>query len=135
MENKITIYGYARVSTKKQCASLEEQITQLKKYGCNQVFAEAISGADKKRPQLTKLLSTIKTGDQLVVTVIDRLGWSLRDLIDIITHLKDQGITLAPNYKSFCNKTAQVELNLNGPGERWILKNSPFDFALCVEPR
>ena len=93
MENKTTIYGYARVSTKKQCASLEEQITQLKKYGCNQVFAEAVSGADKRRPQLTKLLATMKNGDQLVVTAIDRLGRSLRDLIDIITQLKEQGIT------------------------------------------
>ena len=93
MTNQITIYGYARVSTKKQRASLDEQIIQLKKYSCNQVFAEAVSGADKKRPQLTKLSVTMKSRDQLVVTAIDRLGRSLRNLIDIITQLKEQGIT------------------------------------------
>jgi DNA invertase Pin-like site-specific DNA recombinase len=47
-------YGYARVSTKKQSASLDDQILKLKKSGCDDVFSESISGASAKRPKLRR---------------------------------------------------------------------------------
>lgn len=84
--------GYARVSTKHQCNSLDEQIAQLKKAGCDDVYSEVISGANGKRKELTKLLSKIKPGDTLVITSIDRLGRSLKDLISIIHDLKEKSI-------------------------------------------
>lgn len=84
--------GYARVSTKHQRESLDQQIALLKKAGCAEIFSEIISGANAKRPELTKLLNNIKSGNTLVITSIDRLGRSLKDLIDIITHLKDRTI-------------------------------------------
>ena len=97
-------YGYARVSTKKQCSSLDDQILKLKKSGCDEVFSESISGASAKRPKLTALLETAKSGDAIVVTAIDRLGRSLKDLIDIITLLKNKGV-------SFISLKEQMDTN------------------------
>ncbi len=97
-------YGYARVSTKKQCSSLDDQILKLKKSGCDEVFSESISGASAKRPKLTALLETAKSGDAIVVTAIDRLGRSLKDLIDIITLLKNKGV-------SFVSLKEQMDTN------------------------
>lgn len=84
--------GYARVSTKHQRESLDQQIALLKEAGCKEVYSEIISGVSSKRPELTKLLSKIQTGDTLVITVVDRLGRSLKDLIGIISDLKERSI-------------------------------------------
>jgi DNA invertase Pin-like site-specific DNA recombinase len=74
--------GYARVSTVGQ--SLEAQIQQLTDHGCDSIFQEKISGAKVDRPQLTKLLPTLKAGDTLVVTRLDRLARSTFDLLNIL---------------------------------------------------
>lgn len=84
--------GYARVSTKHQRESLDQQIDLLRQAGCKEVYSEIISGASSKRPELTKLLSEIQTGDTLVITAVDRLGRSLKDLIGIISDLKERSI-------------------------------------------
>lgn len=85
--------GYARVSTKHQRESLDHQIALLKKAGCTEIFSEIISGANAKRPELTKLLGQINLGNTLVITSIDRLGRSLIDLIHIISNLKEKAVT------------------------------------------
>jgi len=64
--------GYARVSTKHQRESLDQQITLLKKEGCEEVYSEIISGTNAKRPELTKLLTHIKSGDMLIIASVDR---------------------------------------------------------------
>ena len=51
--------GYARVSTKKQCESLDTQISKLKKSGCKDVYSEVVSGASAKRPELTYQIKSI----------------------------------------------------------------------------
>jgi DNA invertase Pin-like site-specific DNA recombinase len=84
--------GYARVSTKQQCESLDQQIALLKKAGCKEVYSEVISGANSKRKELTKLLNQIQAGDILVISSIDRLGRSLKDLISIINTLQDKAV-------------------------------------------
>lgn len=84
--------GYARVSTKHQRESLDQQIVILRTAGCTEIFSEIMSGANAKRPELTKLLEHIKSGNTLVITSIDRLGRSLKDLIDIIANLKNRSI-------------------------------------------
>ena len=84
--------GYARVSTKSQCESLDQQIKLLKKSGCNEVYSEVISGASAKRPELTKVLKILKLDDTLIITSIDRLGRSLKDLISIVGHLQEQSV-------------------------------------------
>ena len=79
------IYGYARVSTDDQ--SLEVQKKQLDEFGCIKVFSEKKSGKNTDREELNKALNTCSNGDTLVVTKLDRLGRSLKDLITIIDSL------------------------------------------------
>ena len=85
--------GYARVSTKHQRESLDGQIALLKKAGCKEIYSEIISGGSAKRPELTKLLAQVQSGNTLVITSVDRLGRSLKDLINIISKLKEDKIS------------------------------------------
>ncbi|MCP4185648.1 MAG: recombinase family protein [Hyphomicrobiales bacterium] len=73
--------GYARVSTSGQ--TLDAQLEQLKAHGCDQVFRETMSGARSDRPELKKALAVLSNDDVLVVTRLDRLARSTRDLLDI----------------------------------------------------
>jgi DNA invertase Pin-like site-specific DNA recombinase len=78
--------GYARVSTEDQLLDL--QLNALRVEGCKRIFKEKITGASSKRPALQAALKTLRKGDVLVVWKLDRLGRSLRDLIDIVWNLK-----------------------------------------------
>ncbi len=84
--------GYARVSTKHQRESLDQQIALLKTAGCKEVYSEIISGSSSKRPELSRLLSRLQTGDTLIIVSVDRLGRSLKDLIGIINDLKERSV-------------------------------------------
>jgi len=79
---EMTCYGYARVSTDGQ--SLAAQDAQLHAAGCVKVYAEKISGARSNRPELAKVLKRLDLGDVLVVTRLDRLARSTRDLLNIL---------------------------------------------------
>jgi DNA invertase Pin-like site-specific DNA recombinase len=70
----MTVYGYARVSTKDQ--HLTGQVAELEAAGCAKVFREKVSGAKSDRPELIKVLGRLDTGDLLVVTRLDRLARS-----------------------------------------------------------
>ena len=83
------IYGYARVSTEGQ--SPEAQIEELKDAGCSEVFAETASGAKSDRRMLRKLISLLECGDVVVVTRLDRLARSTRDLLNILADVGDHG--------------------------------------------
>jgi DNA invertase Pin-like site-specific DNA recombinase len=85
----MTIYGYARVSTDGQ--SLASQDAQLHAAGCAKVFAEKVSGAKTDRAQLGKLLKTLDHGDVLIVTRLDRLARSTRDLLNILDTIAKAG--------------------------------------------
>ncbi|PSR56710.1 resolvase [Adhaeribacter arboris] len=82
--------GYARVSTQDQ--KLELQLDALTNQGCELVFQEKKSGKNKERPELEKLLSQLRSGDTVVVWKLDRLGRSLRDLIDLVAEFQKRGI-------------------------------------------
>jgi Enterobacteriaceae phage serine recombinase len=85
--------GYARTSTDDQTTAL--QLAALKKAGCTKVFEDkGISGTIKKRPALTRCLAALKSGDTLTVWKLDRLGRSLRDLIDHLDDLRGRGVRL-----------------------------------------
>ena len=84
------LIGYARVSTHDQTLNL--QLDSLKNAGCEQIFTDQISGTKAERPGLQEAFSHLRAGDTLVVWRLDRLGRSLRHLIDTITHLQEQGI-------------------------------------------
>jgi DNA invertase Pin-like site-specific DNA recombinase len=89
MEGEMTTYGYARVSTNGQ--DLSAQDAGLMAAGCAKVFKEKASGAKSDRPELAKAISRLEEGDVLVVTRLDRLARSTRDLLNVIAAIADRG--------------------------------------------
>jgi DNA invertase Pin-like site-specific DNA recombinase len=86
------IYGYARISTKDQ--SLAAQTAELTAAGCDKVYAEQISGAAiDGRKKLKTALSRLEPGDVLMVTRLDRLARSTRDLLNILDEVGKAGAT------------------------------------------
>ena len=85
----MTIYGYARVSTDGQ--TLAAQDAQLHAAGCAKVYSEKVSGAQTDRAELAKLLKRLDEGDVLVVTRLDRLARSTRDLLNILDTVAKAG--------------------------------------------
>src|SRR5947209_20585841 len=84
------LIGYARVSTQDQ--TLNFQRDALEKMGCTKIFTDTISGAKPERPGLAEALEYVRPGDSLVVWKLDRLGRSLKHLIETITALNNQKI-------------------------------------------
>lgn len=84
------LIGYARVSTQDQ--NLDLQIEALTKAGCKKVFDDKISGSRAERPGLTKTLEMLRDGDTLVVWKLDRLGRSVKNLVDLVGELHKQGV-------------------------------------------
>ena len=82
--------GYARVSTQDQNPEL--QLDALAAAGCEQVFQERMSGKHRDRPELEICLKTLRKGDTLVVWRLDRLGRSLKDLVEIVHVLESRGV-------------------------------------------
>jgi len=81
-------YGYARVSTDGQ--SVAAQVAQLRAAGCGQVFREVASGAKSDRRALRRALDHLATGDALIVTRLDRLARSIRDLLNTLAAIADR---------------------------------------------
>jgi DNA invertase Pin-like site-specific DNA recombinase len=76
------IYGYARVSTDGQ--TLDAQLAGLKAAGVEKVYQEKVSGAQTDRKELGRMLAALSSGDQVIVTRLDRLARSSRDLLNIL---------------------------------------------------
>src|SRR6266516_356023 len=85
----MTTYGYAIFST--DCQSLTSQAAELHAAGCAKVYAEKISGARSNRPELAKVLKRLDTGDVLIVTRLDRLARSTRDLLNSLDDIAKRG--------------------------------------------
>jgi len=84
------LIGYARLSTQDQ--NLDLQREALTKAGCEKVFEDKVSGARAERPGLAKTLEMLRAGDILVVWKLDRLGRSVKQLVDLVGDLRKQGI-------------------------------------------
>ena len=82
------VYGYARVSSDGQ--TLDDQIAQLRAAGAEKVFREKISGARPDRPELSRLLRKLAPGDRVLVTRLDRLARSTRDLLNTLAAIGDR---------------------------------------------
>jgi DNA invertase Pin-like site-specific DNA recombinase len=82
-------YGYARVSTREQ--NLTSQVAELTAAGCAKVFSEKASGARGDREQLAKAIKRLQPGDVLVVTRLDRLARSTRDLLNVLETVRQAG--------------------------------------------
>jgi DNA invertase Pin-like site-specific DNA recombinase len=84
------LIGYARVSTQDQ--NLDLQIEALTKASCKKIFDDKISGSRAERPGLAKALEMLREGDTLVVWKLDRLGRSVKNLVDLVGDLHKQGV-------------------------------------------
>jgi DNA invertase Pin-like site-specific DNA recombinase len=85
----VTTYGYARVSTTGQ--DLDGQLFSLKAAGCAKVFREKVSGTRSDRPELAKAVKALRAGDTLVITRLDRLARSTRDLLNTLDDVAKAG--------------------------------------------
>jgi DNA invertase Pin-like site-specific DNA recombinase len=85
----MAIVGYARVSTDSQ--TLDAQHAALKVAGADRVFAEKVSGAKTDRRQLQRAIEALEAGDVLLVTRLDRLARSTRDLLNVLATVSDKG--------------------------------------------
>lgn len=84
--------GYARISTRDQDLSL--QIDALKKSGCRRIFQEKMTGSTKDRPELQKMIEQLRKGDTIVIWKLDRLGRSLKDLVQLVNEIQTKGAGL-----------------------------------------
>ena len=103
--------GYARVSTKDQ--NLDLQIEALQKAGCEKIFEEKISGSTKNRPELDKMIEQFRPGDELYVWRLDRLGRSLKHIIDLVLSLSEKGIIIKGLTDGVDTSTINGKLFLN----------------------
>jgi len=103
--------GYARVSTKDQ--NLDLQIEALEKVGCEKIYQEKISGATKSRPELDKMIEQFREGDELYVWRLDRLGRSLKHIIDMVLSLNEKGIFIKGLVDGVDTSTINGRLFLN----------------------
>jgi DNA invertase Pin-like site-specific DNA recombinase len=85
----MAVYGYARVSTNGQ--DLGAQVAELQAAGCGNIYKEKTSGAKTDRPALVKLIRRLEDGDVLVITRLDRLARSTRDLLNVLDELGKRG--------------------------------------------
>ena len=85
----MTLYGYARVSTRDQ--DLAGQVAELNAAGCVRVYREKVSGAKTDRAELAKVIRRLEAGDVLVVSRLDRLARSTRDLLNVIDAVSTRG--------------------------------------------
>lgn len=87
-----TAIGYARISTDGQ--NLDLQLDALRDAGCSKIFQDVISGSRSDRPELEQALDYLRPGDTFVVWRLDRLGRSVKHLIEVVNDLQERGVGL-----------------------------------------
>ena len=101
----MAIYGYARVSSTGQDLTVQQEA--LKAAGCEIIRSEKVSGTSTQgRDELRNLLDFVREGDELVITRIDRLARSIKDLQDIVSELKDKNVDLRATEQPIDTTTA-----------------------------
>jgi DNA invertase Pin-like site-specific DNA recombinase len=101
--------GYGRVSTLDQHASIQRGL--LEAAGCERVFLdEGVSGAKASRPELDRCLAYLRPGDVLVVTKLDRLGRSVKNLIELAENLRERGVDLVATQQQIDTTTSTGKL-------------------------
>jgi DNA invertase Pin-like site-specific DNA recombinase len=103
--------GYARVSTKDQNLALQNDA--LVKEGCELFFEEKASGAKADRPELRRMIDQLRKGDIVIIWKLDRLGRSLRDLVNLVTEIQDKGAGLKSLNDSIDTTTPQGKLTFH----------------------
>jgi DNA invertase Pin-like site-specific DNA recombinase len=97
------LYGYARVSTREQ--DLAAQDAELRAAGCVKTFREKVSGAKTDRPELAKVIRRLEPDDVLVVTRLDRLARSTRDLLNVLHAVAERGAGFKSLKDAWCDTT------------------------------
>ncbi len=120
------LLGYARVSTAEQNVDL--QLDELTAAGCWKVWTDLASGTLDRRPQLDEVLEQLGRGDTLVVWRLDRLGRSLRHLIDVVTGPDERGMGFRSLRENIDTTTAGVRMVFHlfgalGQFERGIIRD------------
>ena len=105
----MVVYGYARVSTHGQ--ALDLQVAQLEAAACDRIFREKASGARANRRELTRLLRLVRSGDVVIVTRLDRLARSTRDLLNIVASITDKGAGLRSLGDAWADTTNAVPVS------------------------
>jgi DNA invertase Pin-like site-specific DNA recombinase len=116
-ETKMATFGYARVSTRDQ--DLAGQIAELKAAGCGNIFKEKASGAKTDRPELAKAIRRLDVGGVLVVTRLDRLARSTRDLLNILDAIAKAGAGFK-SLKDTWADTTTISRPPNANRARWL---------------
>jgi len=106
-----TLIGYARVSTRAQDLAL--QLDALERAGCERVYEDVGSGTIRRRPQLDTCLDYLRAGDTLVVWRLDRLGRSLRHLVELVGELQEREIAFQSLTEAIDTTTAGGRLQLH----------------------
>ncbi len=103
--------GYARVSTPEQKMYL--QIDELKKFGCKKIFSEVVTEAKADRAELSKMLEQVRPGDVIVIWKLDRLGRSLKHLVELVGELIERNVGLKSLHDPIDTSTSQGRLIFN----------------------
>ena len=98
------LIGYARVSTEDQNLTLQR--AALNGAGCQRIYEEKISGANRSRPELNRMLDQLRSGDVVVVSRLDRLARSTRDLLEIAEQLKEVEAGLRSLHEPWADTTS-----------------------------
>jgi len=118
--------GYARISRFEQ--SLDIQTEELKKAGCEDVLTDTASGSKEDRPGLAAVLRMLREGDTLIVTKLDRLGRSLKHLIEILNELENRKINFISLGENIDTKSVMGKLMFHV-----IASFAEFERGLSVE--
>ena len=102
------IFGYARVSTEQQ--NLDRQLDALRKYGCDVIYNEKMTGTKRDRPELAKMLDRMTGGDTVVIESLSRLGRSTKDLIELTELFQSKGVHLVSLKESIDTSTSTGKL-------------------------
>lgn len=105
------IIGYARVSTQEQC--LDRQLDALKERGAERIFCEKMTGTKANRPELDKMLLTLRKDDVLIVESFSRLSRSTKDLLDLVERINNMGVQLISIKENLDTTTATGKLMLS----------------------
>ena len=104
------IFGYCRVSTEEQI--LDRQIEVLKKYNCDEIFTEKITGTKANRPELDLLKLKLREGDIVVIESLSRLGRSTKNLLELIEYFRIKKIKLISTKENIETTSATGQLLL-----------------------
>lgn len=104
------VIGYARVSTVEQ--NLDRQLDGLKERGAERIFQEKMTGTKSNRPELEKMMLTLRSGDTLIIDSFSRLSRSTKDLIEMVEKLNEMGVNLVSIKEQLDTTTATGKMML-----------------------